>query len=273
MAAADEEEDLMRFAVQENLVPGNSFREKIENLQSFGYEGVELRGDGLAARIGEVRRVLKDTGVTATCICGGYKFGLLFPDKDERAQVRQEIRSLLSLAGEVGAEGVIIVPIFGAPRLPDLSPWRTVETVEEELLVEQLAELAEYAGTQGTKLILEPLNRYETHFLRRVHQAVEICARVGSPHITVLADLFHMNIEEVSIPDALREAREWLGYVHLADSNRLLPGMGHTDFSAAFAALKEIGYQGWMSLECGVPEGVGEALARSLRFMQSQLPN
>ncbi|MCL6625751.1 sugar phosphate isomerase/epimerase family protein [Alicyclobacillus shizuokensis] len=263
----------MKFAVQENLVPGSTFQEKVDNLQSLGYDGVELRGDGLAGRVGEIRRALEDSGVSATCVCGGYKFGLLFPDKGERAQARDQIRTLLSLAAEVRAQGLILVPIFGPPRLPDLSPWRTSEQLEEELLVEQLGELAEYAGTQGTQLILEPLNRYETHFVRRIEQAVQLCQRVASPHMTVLADVFHMNIEEASIPDALRGAKSWLGYVHLADSNRLLPGMGHIDFAAVFAALSEIAYGGWMSLECGVPEGGGEALGQSLRFMQSLLPN
>ncbi|MFD1677161.1 sugar phosphate isomerase/epimerase family protein [Alicyclobacillus fodiniaquatilis] len=262
----------MKFAAQENLVPGTSFREKVENLRKFGYEGVELRGDGLASRVDEIRSTLNETGITATCICGGFKFGLLFPQKEDRLQSREEIKQLLSLAAEVGAkDGVIVVPIFGSPQLPDLTPWKTPLEMEEELLVEQLGELAEYAGQQGTKVILEPLNRYETHYINRLEQAVHICERVKSQHMTILADFFHMSIEESDIASSIRKASDWIGYVHLADSNRLLPGLGHTDFRSGFAALKESGYKGWMSLECGVPGDPAETLAASRRFMASQL--
>ncbi|SEN31171.1 sugar phosphate isomerase/epimerase family protein [Lihuaxuella thermophila] len=262
----------MKFAAQENLVPGSTFVEKVKNLAAYGYEGIELNGHGLAERLEEVKSALTDSGISATCICGGFRFGFLFPDKDEREQAKQEFKQMLALAAETGATGgVILVPIFGPPQLPDMSPWKTAVEAEEELLVEQLRELAEYAGQQGTKVILEPLNRYETHLLNRLEQAVHICKRVDSPHMTILADFFHMNIEEADIAKAIKEAGEWIGYVHLADSNRLVPGLGHTNFKKGFAALKEIGYKGWMSLECGVPGDQGKTLAQSLQFMKSQL--
>jgi sugar phosphate isomerase/epimerase len=89
--------------------------------------------------------------------------------------------------------------------------------------------------------------------------------------MTILADFFHMSIEESDIASSIRKASDWIGYVHLADSNRLLPGLGHTDFRSGFAALKESGYKGWMSLECGVPGDPAETLAASRRFMASQL--
>ncbi|GGJ11712.1 xylose isomerase [Alicyclobacillus cellulosilyticus] len=261
----------MKFAAQENLVPGATFREKVQHLKRLGYEGVELRGDHLAERVQEVKAALRESGIAATCICGGFKFGLLFPNKADREESKAQIKQLLAIAADVGAEGVIVVPIFGGPQIPDLSPWKTAVELERELLVEQLAELAAYAGTQGTKVILEPLNRYETHLLNRLEQAAEICDRVGSPHMTVLADFFHMNIEEADIAASLRAAGRWLGYVHLADSNRVVPGLGHTDFKSGFAALRDIGYAGWMSLECGVPGDPLATLARSLAFMKEQL--
>lgn len=263
----------MRFAVQENIVPGRSFREKVENLREFGYEGVELRGDELPSRVQEIRSALRETGVTATCICGGFKFGLLFPSAQERKQSREEIKRLLFTAAEVGAmSGVIVVPIFGPPQLPDLSPWKTATELEEELLVEQLVELSEYAGQEGTKVILEPLNRYETHLLNRLEQAAHIYHRVNSPNLTMLADFFHMQIEEVNIATAMKAFASLIGYVHLADSNRLLPGLGHTDFSSGFLALAEAGYTGWMSLECGVQGDPSKGLCESLRYMQASLP-
>lgn len=261
----------MKFASQEGLAPGSTFQEKIDNLAAYGYEGVELSGGGLADRVEEIQKALKGSSVRATCICGGFKFSLLYANKDEREQAKREIKQLLDLAARVEAEGVIVVPIFGPPQLPDLSPWKTAVELEEELLLLQLSELAEYAGTAGTKVILEPLNRYETHLLNRLDHSVRIAEQVNSPHMTILADFFHMNIEEAHIGDSIREAGRWIGYVHLADSNRVLPGLGHTDFREGFAALREIGYEGWMSLECGVPGDRAEALTRSLQYMRAQL--
>ena len=165
---------------------------------------------------------------------------------------------------------MIVVPIFHGPLVPDLSPWKSSARIEEELLIEQLHDLAEAAREYGTKLILEPLNRYETHFLNRLEQAVHICEQVGSQHVSILADFFHMNIEEANIGKAIKEAADWLSYVHLADSNRKLPGLGHNNFKEGFEALKEVNYKGWMSLECAVP-GNDVALAQSLEFMKKQL--
>ena len=261
----------MRFAVQENLVSGGSLAEKAQHLAEWGYEGVELRGERLAERTAEIRTALADSGVKAAAICGGYKFGLLFPEPAEREQSRNEIRRLLELAPEVGSCGVIVVPIFGPPRLPDMSPWRTAAQAEEELLVEQLADLAEFAGRHRTQVILEPLNRYETHYLRRLDQAAAICRRVASPHMTILADFFHMNIEEARIGEAIRTAGARTGYVHLADSNRVVPGGGHIDFREGFAALRAIDYRGWMSLECHVPGDAASSLRETLAFMRAQM--
>lgn len=263
----------MKFAVQENIVPGSSFREKVNNLKNCGYEGVELRGDNLSARTQEIRSVLHETGITATCVCGGFKFGLLFQSPQDRRQSREQIKQLLFTAAEIGAlHGLIVVPIFGPPQLPDLSPWKTAIEVEEEMLIEQLCEIVDYAGQEGTNILLEPLNRYETHFLNTLEQAVNICKRINSPNLTVLADFFHMQIEEANIPVAIREHSEFVGYVHLADSNRLLPGLGHTDFLSGFQALNQSGYRGWMSLECSIQGNPTEALSKSLRYMKSQLP-
>ena len=260
----------MKLAVQENLVPGQTFYQKVELLADMGYEGVELSGGGLTTRISEIRDALKENGVAAASVCGGIKFGLLYPSREDREETVSQIEQLLAAAAEVGAQGMIVAPIFGPPQLPDMTPWKTARELEEELLVEQLGRLAAYAGKHGVKVFVEPLNRYETHLLNRVEEAVAINQRVASPHLKVLADLFHMNIEETDIPAAIHAGGANIGYVHLADSNRVAPGMGHTNFRSAFAALREVSYKGWMSLECRVPHGE-QSLRETIRFMKSQM--
>jgi len=80
-----------------------------------------------------------------------------------------------------------------------------------------------------------------------------------------------MNIEEADIAKSIENAGKWIAHVHLADSNRILPGMGHTDFDNGFKALKKINYQNYMILECGVPEPKEENLKKSLNFMKNIL--
>jgi sugar phosphate isomerase/epimerase len=101
-------------------------------------------------------------------------------------------------------------------------------------------------------MMLEPLNRYESQFIQRLEQAHKVCEAVGSPNVGFMADLFHMNIEEVDMGQAIEATGDYLRYVHLADSNRFEPGAGHLDFRPALGALKRIGYDGFMTLECRV---------------------
>jgi sugar phosphate isomerase/epimerase len=122
-------------------------------------------------------------------------------------------------------------------------------------LAEGLAELATFAGSQGVKLIYEPLNRYETNLVNDVAGGVKLIQLVGqisasaASNVTLLADLFHMNIEEADIARAIRAGGHHIGHVHLADSNRRPAGLGHTNFAPIADALRQIGYTGYISAE------------------------
>ena len=100
---------------------------------------------------------------------------------------------------------------------------------------------------------MEVLNRYESHLVNTGAQALEFVADVGSDQVGILLDAYHMNIEEASPANALREAGDRLWLYHVADSNRHGAGRGHTDFGAQLEALAEIGYDGPIILECPPP--------------------
>lgn len=168
--------------------------------------------------------------------------------------------------------GLIMVPIFGGPRIPDLSPLANAIDLEKDLFTKLCEEWGQTAAKAGTCLLIEPLNRYETHLIRTLQDGVDICERVGNPHVKIMADFFHMSIEEQNISAAIRSAGRHIVHVHLADSNRQMPGLGHTDFKAGFAALKEIGYTGYMALECGNPDpNKQNGLARSASYLKMQM--
>jgi sugar phosphate isomerase/epimerase len=173
------------------------------------------------------------------------------------------------MAAKLGASGVIEVPVFGSPQFPDVSPVMSIYHLSKQLLVAGLKELMSQTEQTGVPILIEPLNRYETHFINRVEQAVEICRDVGTPdNIRILADFFHMSIEELDIASALMTGGKYIGYIHLADSNRLEPGAGHTDFASGIAALKAIGYDGWLTIESGASTEAEDALRRANDFIR-----
>lgn len=261
----------MKLACQEGLVPGRDLAEKLDNLAEYGYEGIEFGGWGIEGRVDEILRATGNHPVKPSTICAGYGGCLLDANKEERDKAIDGITRLLKVAGHIGAVGLIVVPVFGAPRLPDLSPYKGVRELQDELLVTLLKELADVAEEAGALILLEPLNRYEARYLRRVDEAVAICQKVGKPGVRVMGDFFHMNIEEADIAASIKAAGDYLQHIHLADSNRVLPGMGHTDFASGFAALKEIGYSNYMALECGVPGDRAVELKKSADFMKQWL--
>jgi sugar phosphate isomerase/epimerase len=154
---------------------------------------------------------------------------------------------------------VLVVPQFArTPGLPDLSPVASAQELERGLVIAAMRELLPVAKANGTTLFIEPLNRYEAWMVNRIEQGVALADEIG-PEVGVMADLFHMGIEETDLAAAIGDHASRVIHVHLADSNRLQPGRGHLDFAAPFAALREARYDGWFGIECrldGPPETV-----------------
>ena len=130
--------------------------------------------------------------------------------------------------------------LTGAPET-----WST----QRHRMAEAVRCYADYARPLGVRLAIEPINRYETNLIHTVGEALEFIQEVGADNLVVLADTFHMNIEEVALPDALRQAGKQLGFLHFSDSNRLAAGHGHIDFESLVGVLREINYTGYMSAE------------------------
>lgn len=265
----------MKIALREDMTPGKSQAERLAYLERTGIEGIELSAGSLTMTHDEVRAAFAGSSARAANIAGGMK--LLSSDPGERERSFELTSRRLALAGELGAAGVLEVPQFGGgPALPDLSPFRSARNLEAGLLAAQLARLAPVALSAGVPLFLEPLNRYEAYLVNRVEQGVDF-ARAAGPGIATMADFFHMGIEEVDLAASIRAGGEYVAYVHVADSNRQQPGNGHLDFTPGFRALEEIGYDGWIGIECriAVPDGgsFDGALAATVAHVRSLWAN
>jgi sugar phosphate isomerase/epimerase len=266
---------VMRLACQEQLLPGKDLVEKFAFARDAGYDGIELRARGdlqFAARQREFEAAAR-AGVVARTVCPDTDHFIGDFDAERRRDAIAQLRSQLTVIAQLGGEGVLTPASWGmfSLRLPPFVPPREADE-DRKVLLEALVQLGEHAAREGVWLAVEPINRYEDYMINRLDQAVDLATEVreaGFDSVRVCADLFHMNIEEDDLAAAIRQAGDWIAHVHVDDSNRLQPGTGHLDFPSVFAALHEIGYDGWLTLECrlrGDPDtalpGAAEFLAR-----------
>lgn len=266
----------MKIALQLGLIPGATAADKAKWAKDNGVEGIELSAwSGLETMKRDAEAI---SGIVpAVSVCGNAddgagSFDFVDPDKEKRRKSIEASKKILAFCGDIGAVGQIVPPIFGGPKVPDLSPFKTPLEIEDELMVAACQEIGPFAAERKTLFMLEPLNRYEQHYLKKQSDGVRIITLSGVPGIGLLSDLFHMHIEETNSPQALRDAGKHISHLHLADNTRQEPGTGDIDFVAAFKALKEIGFAGYMAYECGIsgdsPESKAANLAKSLNFVR-----
>lgn len=257
---------MTKLSIQDRLVPGDSIRAKAENAQRFGFDAIELSESPVLEHAKEAAR----DGVTVSAICAGYRGWLIDPDPDGVRTARADIKRLLEAGAELGA-GCIVIPIYGRSRnLPQNGTGRSREE-DEALFLEGMRELADHAERVDGALYLEAINRYENDLCVQVADSIRLQGLIGSPAVRTMGDVFHMNMEEADMGAALEAAGGSLGYVHLADSQRLEPGQGHLDYRPVFKALDRLGYEGYASLECGLSGDADVVLPRSVAFLREQM--
>ena len=238
----------LNISLQEGLTPGKSLNEKLDVMEKLGVTGIELGGGKLASRVKELSDALKNRNIKVSAICAGFSGWILADDPAEKQKCIDSTKEILAAAGELGSVGMVLVPAFNQQK----SYPHTMET--RTRLVADLKELGEYAVRHKTAIILEPLNRGEAFYLRQVADAASICRDVNSPGITCMGDFWHMTHEETSDRGAFISAGKYLSHVHIASrKRRLMPGEdGEADnYIDGFKGLKELGYKGYVSFECG----------------------
>lgn len=214
----------------------------------LGYDAVEIFAPGPDAVSADELQPLKEKyGLSVAAVgtgAGMVKHGLSLtsPDGAQRDQAKAFVRSMIDFGGPYGAPAIIgsMQGRWGGDVRRDAAL---------DLLREALNELGVYAAQYDIPLFYEPLNRYETNLVNTVADGVALMQSLSTANVKLLADLFHMNIEETNLADAIRAGGEHIGHIHFVDSNRRPAGLGHTDYGPIAAAIKEIGYTGYLSAE------------------------
>jgi sugar phosphate isomerase/epimerase len=246
----------MRYAICNETWVDTPFPQMCERAAAAGYEGIELAPFTLKEDPREL------TEADALGFCNTAKsFGLEIiglhwlltkpawlhittPDallRREAAKFGQQMARFCAATG-----GRIMV--WGSPKARNLLPeWNREEAVNRA--AEVVRAVSEEAGKYGVQIAMEPLGRKETNIFNTAAETIEFCKLVGHPACKLHLDVKAMTDESKSIPDIIRESKEWFIHFHTNDPNLLGPGMGEVKFEPIIAALREVGYKGWLSTE------------------------
>lgn len=214
----------------------------------LGYDAIELFAPGPeAVDPAELKSLLDQHGLNLAAVGTGagmviHKLSLTDPDPNRRAEAIHFVKTMISLGGPFGAPAII-----GSMQ----GRWEVNVSKEQALawLAEALQELALHAQQFRIPLIYEPLNRYETNLICTMSDGVYFLEQEGIANVVLLADLFHMNIEEADIAEAIRHGAKHIGHVHFVDSHRKPAGTGHMNYEPIARALQDIGYDKYASAE------------------------
>jgi sugar phosphate isomerase/epimerase len=217
--------------------------------KQWGLQSVEISGEPDQYDTKEVRALLKELNMScwgSVTLTMGER-NLAAKKEGQRAATVDYMKSVATMVHELNGSELTIVPATVGKITPDGTPEE-----EWKWVVESLKEVYELTESYGIKIALEPLNRFETYFLNRADQAVALAREVG-PNCGVCLDAFHMNIEEVDFMAAIHTAGDLLFDFHVADNNRMPPGLGQLNWADIINTLATVGYDGALTLEFVAP--------------------
>ncbi len=267
---------MMRFAICNETFQDWPFDKAFAFARQCGYTGIEFAPftinknayDISADRRREVRRQAEDAGLETVglhwllAFTEGYY--LTSPEAEVRRRTSEYLGELARLCRDLGGK----VLVLGSPKQRNLLPGVTHDQAME-YAADVLRGVVPTLEDCGVVLAVEPLGPLEGDFLRTAELGIRLAEMVGSPHCRLHLDVKAMSTEQKPIADIIRDSAPWIEHFHANDPNMRGPGMGEVDFRPILAALQEINYPGWVSVEVFDYAPGAEVLARdSIEYMQ-----
>jgi D-psicose/D-tagatose/L-ribulose 3-epimerase len=219
----------------------------LPEIKAGGFDGIEMpifRPAEFPAQ--GIRKSLEANGLECTvCSVMLDGFNLISDDATVRRKTQTFMQDLVKAAAEVGAH--IAAGPFYSPV--GYLPGRRRTADEWKWAVEGYRSLTDTLTAYDVTIAIEPLNRFETYFLNTARDAAALCDEVNHPNVGILFDTFHANIEEKSIAEGYRTVGRHLKHVHTCENDRGIPGSGHVEWDAVFQALRDLRYDGWLTIE------------------------
>lgn len=269
----------MKFAICNELYGDWPFEKAFAHAAGLGYTGVEIAPFTIApdvrdistAKRDEISQLAQDNGLEIVglhwLLAKTTGFHLTHTDASVRQKTAQYLVELAKLCHDLGGK----VMVFGSPPQRNLANGVTQQEGFDRA-VEVFRTAAPALEDLGVVLALEPLGPEEGNFMLTADSAIEIAQAIDSSNVRLHLDVKAMSTEDKSIPDIIRDSRDWLVHFHANDPNRRGPGMGDVPFDPIFSALNEVQYDGWISVEVfDYSPGVDSLAGDSIRYMQATL--
>lgn len=218
----------------------------LESLKAMGYDGVEVPMFNLDLDYAAWGKRLDDMGLERTAVTvRNEEDNPISPDAATRAKGIELTKKTLDCCQAIGATTLV------GPYHSALGFFSGAGPTEDEWKwgVESMKPVAEHAGKVNVMLGVEALNRFETYLLTCHADSARFVREVDHPNCRMMYDTFHSNIEEKSITGALKNCADVLCHVHISENDRSTPGQGDIKWDETFDALKEIGYDNWLTIE------------------------
>ncbi len=238
----------MELAIH-NWMRAEPLEETVERISKIGYTKLEIQGAPELYDTQKVKTLLDTHGLG----CWGSVTlmledrNMLSKDQKQREKSVQYVLDLAKMVMELGGSVISLVPATVGKTIPDGRPEE-----EWQWAIEGIQKVYEYTESVGLRIGIEPINRFETYFINRGDQALALAEAVG-PNCGVCLDTFHMNLEEDDIYAAIRRTKGRLVNFHVADNNRMAPGMGTLEWNKIIGTLREIEYDSVLSVEFCAP--------------------
>jgi len=266
----------MKLACSSPMVPGTTLTDKAERLAEWGYDAIAVfqpLGEWSAGVRAELSSLADRTGIRPVefVLTDDIYGNAMSADPDLRERCRVMYKEAASVCAEIGAVTEIEYQYGVQNPLPLFDPFQQLSDDQTTSFIAFYREMLEIVEGSDGRVLLEPLNRYESKYLNLVSDNLDIIQAVDHPNAGLLPDVFHMSIEESDIPASLRQAQGHVVHVHLGDNNRLLPGHGHLDWPAIIQALRDIDYDGYLNLECSTEGDPARTLPETARYLRQLL--
>jgi sugar phosphate isomerase/epimerase len=239
--------------------------------KALGFDAVEIFvPDAKAVDPKLLSKLLGDHGLSLAAVGTGagwvkHRLHLCLPDEKARKQARRFICAMIDFGGH-----------FNAPAIVGSMQGRSGDGVDHETalgyVADALEELGEHASQYRVSVLFEPLNRYETNLVNTIDAGMQLLESLSTRFVSLLADLFHMNIEETNLPSALRAGIDYVSHVHFVDSNRRPAGLGHIDFAPIAEVLTAVRYEGYASAEALPYPDPDAAASQTMKAFRQYFP-
>jgi len=266
----------MKISCTNLMLPGKNLTEQANQLYKWGYDGIAIfvnYSEWSEELHQEILTLQERTGIVPCEFAFGDEiYGHLMDDDMElRKKSREMYKLAAEVCGEIGAVTELEFAYGVQNPLPLFHPYKKMTEMEERGFLEMYKELAApLAGTKGM-MLLEGINRYESPYLNSIKDCKDVVDKLNIDNSGVLADFFHMSIEESDMVESIKYAGESIKHIHLGDNNRLLPGYGTIDWKKCFDALKEVNYNGFLNLECSTSGDPSKTLPETAEFLKKML--